>query len=186
MNNTLIDKKVEYWENQLLDLSKRNKMLSYRETKRATLKITEPSFNDLFIRIAINEEELTFQKPIDKDSDIRIYSILSLLDTLSAPVEVNVGDIKTEGTVAEAKKTLKNLRAKSKLSLDEQGTNILYLVFGFVEWREKSTKDEWRKSPLILVPVSILLESLNSPYVLKKYEDDIVVNPTLVCCIVDI
>ena len=24
-----------------------------------------------------------------------------------------------------------------------------------------------------------LLESLNSPYVLKKYEDDIVVNPTL-------
>ena len=43
MNNTLIDKKVEYWENQLLDLSKRNKMLSYRETKRATLKITEPS-----------------------------------------------------------------------------------------------------------------------------------------------
>lgn len=179
MNNTLIDKKVEYWENQLLDLSKRNKMLSYRETKRATLKITEPSFNDLFTRVAINEEELTFQKPIDKDSDIRIYSILSLLDTLSAPVEVNVGDIKTEGTVAEAKKTLKNLRAKSKLSLDEQGTNILYLVFGFVEWREKSTKDEWRKSPLILVPVSILLESLNSPYVLKKYEDDIVVNPTL-------
>lgn len=179
MNNTLIDKKVEYWENQLLDLSKRNKMLSYRETKRATLKITEPSFNDLFTRIAINEEELTFQKPIDKDSDIRVYSILSLLDTLSAPVEVNVGDIKTEGTVAEAKKTLKNLRAKSKLSLDEQGTNILYLVFGFVEWREKSTKEEWRKSPLILVPVSILLESLNSPYVLKKYEDDIVVNPTL-------
>ena len=115
MNNTLIDKKVEYWENQLLDLSKRNKMLSYRETKRATLKITEPSFNDLFTRVAINEEELTFQKPIDKDSDIRIYSILSLLDTLSAPVEVNVGDIKTEGTVAEAKKTLKNLRAKSKL-----------------------------------------------------------------------
>ena len=51
MNNTLIDKKVEYWENQLLDLSKRNKMLSYRETKRATLKITEPSFNDLFTSI---------------------------------------------------------------------------------------------------------------------------------------
>ena len=67
-------------------------------------KLTEPSFNDLFTRIAINEEELTFQKPIDKDSDIRIYSILSLLDTLSAPVEVNVGDIKTEAQLRKRKR----------------------------------------------------------------------------------
>lgn len=179
MNRELINKKVEYWENQLLDLGKRNKMISYRETKRSTLRILEPSFESLYNRLVVKEEELTFQKAIDKDSDIRVYSVLSLMDSLSAPVEVRLGDIKVAGTVEESKKTLKDLRNKARLSLDEQGTNILYIVFGFVEWREKGSKANWIKSPLILVPVSLVLESLNAPYVLKKYEDDLVVNPTL-------
>lgn len=181
MNTELINKKVEYWENQLLDLGKRNKMISFKETKRATLRILEPDFGSLYERLVVKEEELTFQKPVDKDSDIRVYSVLSLMDSLSAPIEVRLGDIKAAGTIEESKKTLKDLRNKARLSLDEQGTNILYLVFGFLEWREKGSKDKdnWIKSPLILVPVSIVLESLNAPYVLKKYEEDLVVNPTL-------
>ena len=99
MNKELINKKLEYWENQLLDLGKKNKMISFRETKRATLKILEPEFNTLYERLVNKEEELTFQKPIDKDSNIRVYSVLSLMDSLSAPVEVRLGDIKTAGTI---------------------------------------------------------------------------------------
>lgn len=82
MNTELINKKVEYWENQLLDLGKRNKMISFRETKRATLRILEPSFESLYNRLVVKEEELTFQRAIDKDSDIRVYSVLSLMDSL--------------------------------------------------------------------------------------------------------
>lgn len=180
MSEALLDKKFEYWQNQLLDLGKRNRMINYRETKRATLKLVEPSFEELFRRVALDEEELTFQSPIDKNSDIRTYSLLSLMESLSCPIPVAIGDIKAEGSILERQKTLKQLRSKSRLALDEQGTNILYLVSGFVEWREKSdTTAAWIKSPLILAPVSLILESINAPYVLKKYEDDIVVNPTL-------
>lgn len=179
MSEALLDKKFEYWQKQLLDLGKRNKMINYRDTKRATLKLVEPGFEELFQRVVL-EEELTFQNPIDKNSDIRTYSILALLENLSCPIPVSIGDIKTEGNILERQKTLKQLRSKSKLSLNEQGTNILYLVSGFVEWREKNTADSpWIKSPLLLVPVSLILESINAPYILKKYEDDIVVNPTL-------
>ena len=99
MNNELIDKKVEYWENQLLDFGKRNKMISFRETKRTTLRILEPDFESLYNRLVVKEEELTFQKAIDKDSYIRVYSVLSLMDSLSAPIEVRLGDIKAAGTV---------------------------------------------------------------------------------------
>ena len=180
MSEALLDKKIEYWQNQLLDLGKRNKMINYRETKRATLKLVEPEFEELFNRIAVNEEELTFQSPVDKNSDIRTYSVLSLLETLSCPIPVNIGDIKADGSILERQKTLKQMRSKSRLALDEQGTNILYLVSGFVEWKEKNdTSAPWIKSPLILVPVSLVLESINTPYILKKYDDDIVVNPTL-------
>lgn len=176
----LLSRKLEYWEHQLLDLGKRNKMINYRETKRTTIKLVEPSFGELFNRLAINEETLTFQRSVDRETDIRVFSILSLLENLSASLPVTIGDIKTEGSVLERQRTLKNLRAKSRLALEEQGTNILYLSFGFIEWKDgKGASAQWIKSPLILVPAVLALEALNSPYTLKKYEDDIVVNPTL-------
>lgn len=180
MSSTLLNKKIEYWEHQLLDLGKRNKMINYRETKRSTLKLIEPAFDELFQRIAINEETLTFQRAVDRETDIRVFSILSLFENLSSPLPVTIGDIKTEGSILERQKTLKNIRSKARLSMEEQGTNILYLSFGFIEWRDgKGASAQWIKSPLILVPTVLALEALNSPYTLSKYEDDIVVNPTL-------
>ncbi len=180
MAEDLLDRKLEYWEHQLLDLGKRNKMIHYRETKRTTLKLVEPSFGNLFTRLAINEETLTFQRAVDRETDIRVFSILSLLETLSAPLPVTIGDIKTEGSILERQRTLKNMRAKSRLALEEQGTNILYLSFGFIEWKDgKGASAQWIKSPIILVPVVLTLEAINSPYTLSKHEDDIVVNPTL-------
>lgn len=176
----ILDKKIEYWEHQLLDLGKRNKMINYRETKRTTIKLIEPSFDELFNRLALDEATLTFQRSVDRETDIRVFSILSLLENLSSPLPVTIGDIKTEGSIIERQKTLKNLRAKSRLAQEEQGTNILYLSFGFIEWKDgKGASAQWIKSPLVLVPVVLALEALNSPYTLKKHEDDIVVNPTL-------
>lgn len=180
MSKDLLDKKLEYWEHRLLDVGKRNKMINYRETKRTTMKLVEPSFSELFDRLALNEEELTFQRSVDRETDIRVFSILSLLENLSSPLPVTIGDIKAEGSVIERQKTLKNLRSKARLALEEQGTNILYLSFGFIEWKDgKDLSVQWIKSPLILVPVALVLEAMNSPYTLSKYEDDIVVNPTL-------
>ncbi len=37
-----IENKIEIWQNKLLDLGKRNKLLNYRETKRSTLRIITP------------------------------------------------------------------------------------------------------------------------------------------------
>ncbi len=93
-------------------LGKRNKMINYKETKRATLRILEPSATELFNQLAVSEKELTFQRPTDKDSDFRTYSMLSLLETLKYTLPVHVGDIKADGTVMEREKTLKNMRAK--------------------------------------------------------------------------
>lgn len=179
-NVAVLKRKIEHWKKQLLDLSKRNRMINYRETKRATLRILEPEFTELFNRLAANEEELSFQRPIDKDSDLRTFSMLSLLESLSYPIPVHVGDIKTDGSLLERRISLNNLRSKSKLARDEQGTNILYLSFGFIEWRESNTANApWLKSPVLMMPVSLKLESIQAPYTLSRYDDDIEVNPTL-------
>lgn len=177
---TILDRKIDRWKKELLDTGKRNKMINYRETKRATLKILEPGATELFNQLAVSEKTLTFQRPISKDSDFRTYAMLSLLETLSYSLPVHVGDIKAEGTVMEREKTLKNLRSKTKLAQEEQGTNILYLSFGFILWREHNRDSSpWLKSPLLMMPVQLGLKSLNAPYTLSKYDDEIEVNPTL-------
>ncbi|MDR1538045.1 MAG: DUF4011 domain-containing protein [Clostridiales bacterium] len=178
-NEVILKRKVDSWKNQLLDLTKRNKMINYRESKRTTLKILEPKFTELFNRLAVSEEELTFQSPIDKNSDLRMFSILSLLEILSYPISVQDGDIKAEGSLIERRIALSNLRSKSKLARDEQGTNILFLSFGFIEWKEdNSANAQVLKSPLLLMPVSLKQASIKAPYTLLRY-DDIEVNPTL-------
>lgn len=176
-NTTIFDRKIDYWKNQLLDLSKRNKMINYRETKRTTLKILEPEFVELFNRLAIKEEELTFQRPIDKNFKPKISAMLSLLETLAYPIPVQIGDIRTDRSLVDRRITLANLHSKSKLARDEQGTNILYLSFGFIEWKEDNSVN---KSPLLIMPVSLKLKSIQAPFILARYDDDIEINPTLI------
>lgn len=180
MNTELLNKKFDYWQHELLDLGRRNKMINYRETKRSTLKLTEPCLTELYNRICVNEETLTFKRSVDRETDARVFSILSLLEYLDNPLPVGIGDIKTEGSVIERQRTLLNMRSKSRLAKEEQGTNILYLSFGFLEWKDgQGSNAQVIKSPLILVPASLTLKALNSPFELSKYDDDIVVNPTL-------
>ena len=175
-----LSRKTARWKRELLDTSKRNRMINYRETSRATLRILEPDAATLFNKLAFSEKPLTFQKPINKDTDLRTYSMIALMETLSYSLNVQVGDIKTSGTIIERERTLKNLRSKAKLAQEEQGTNTLYLCFGFIYWREQERESSpWLKAPLLMMPVSLGLKSLNAPYTLSRYDDEIEVNPTL-------
>lgn len=176
-----IEKKLGALKNQLLDTGRRNRMINYRETARATLRIVTPSYRELFRRIALREESLSFQRPLDQDYDLRAYRFLELMKVLGHEIPVRIGDIGTgAASAAEQKAALRNLRSKAKLALEEQGTNILYLSFGFIRWREKNTlSSPWMTSPLVMVPAALTVRSISAPFVLSRYDDEIAVNPTL-------
>lgn len=72
------------------------------------------------------------------------------------------------------------MRYRANTSIEEQGINILYLAFGLLKWKEREDSTQIFYAPLILVPVKLTIESLTSPYKLSLYEDEIVINPTLV------
>ncbi len=166
----MIDTKIEIWKKRLLDLGKRNRLLNYKETKRSNLKITEPNLEEVFNKLVIEERELCFPHLINEsfnDEGDEFYEAIS------------EGNIKTDRSIKEQQKTLTSLRNKARTAIQEQGINILYLCFGFLNWKENYTSETYIKSPLVLVPVSLTIQSVTEPFVLHLHEDEIVVNPTL-------
>ena len=167
-----IDQKVEIWKNKLLDLGKRNRLINYRETKRSTLSIKTPEIFELWESFVENDNPLEFPyyREPQEETDVE-YDIDNGFLTSS--------DVTTNQNVKELQRTLRNLRNKAKMAIEEQGINILYLAFGFLKWTEADYSTEQIVSPLLLVPVSLTVESISSPFVLQMTDDEIVVNPAL-------
>lgn len=165
-----IDQRLEAWKNKLLDLGKRNRLLNYRESKRSTLRIQKPSIFELWDSFVVNETPIEFPY-YDEDQ------ITLLGDEFENNMETSVI---TNQTIKDQQKTLRNLREKAKTAMEEQGVNILYLSFGFLKWREDINSDQYFLSPIILVPVTLSIESITSPFILCLHDDEIALNPTLV------
>jgi len=165
----VIDQKLEAWKNKLLDLGKRNRLLNYRDTKRSNLRIKKPTILELWNSFVENEQPLAF--PYYDDDQ---FSILE--NGSDQAIEASVI---TNQTVKEQQKTLRSLREKAKTAMEEQGVNILYLSFGFLRWREDDNSEQYLLSPIVLVPVTLTLESITSPFMLGLHEDEITLNPTL-------
>lgn len=159
-----IENKIEIWQNKLLDMGKRNKLLNYKETKRTTLRITTPKIYEFWDSFVKNDKplEFPFYDDIEDEEETTLFA-----------------NVETNQSVKEMQKTLRNLRDKAKTANEEQGINVLYLSFGFLEWNESKDSEQYFRSPLILVPVTLTVESISLPYILSLHEDEIILNPTL-------
>lgn len=165
-----LDMKIEYWKKRLLDLGKRNRLINFKETKRSNVTITSPNYDVLYKKLVQDEDRLRFPVPLKTTYDENGEEL---------NLNVEEGDLETNSTLNEQQKTLKVLRGRAKTSMEEQGINSLYLTFGIIRWKESEISDVVISSPLVLVPVTITIESITAPYILQLHEDEIVVNPSL-------
>ena len=159
-----IDVKYDVWKNKLLDLGKRNRLLNYKDTARSNVKNENPESGTLYNMIVKEENALVFPFEYDEENSEIEY----------------VSNVETNKNTSDLQKALRNLRNKAKTAIEEQGVNVLYLSFGFLKWTESENSNQSFTSPLVLVPVTLTIESIKSPYTLTLHEDEIVVNPTLV------
>jgi very-short-patch-repair endonuclease len=159
-----LEAKIESWQNKLLDLSMNNRLLNYKEYKRSTLRIIEPEIYQFWNSFVKYEDPFEF--PIDDDTEE--------MDEITS-----YDSVETNQSISEMQKTLRNLRYKAKTAIEEKGINALYLSFGFLEWNVADSSEQLVRSPLILVPVTLTVQSISSPFVLSLHEDEILVNPTL-------
>lgn len=162
--------RIDIWKKLLLDFGKRNRLINFKDGKRSNVRIIAPSYADLFEHIAVHEKEIIFpyaRKICINDEGEETYDVI---------IE---GNVETSKPITELQKTLKVLRYRANTSVEERGINILFLAFGLLKWTEREDSEQILSSPVILVPVKLIIESLTSPYKVIPHEDEIVVNPTL-------
>jgi hypothetical protein len=85
---------------------------------------------------------------------------------------------------SELESILRSIDSTARTVIEESGTNMLYLIFGFLEWYESENSTERRLAPLIMLPVSITrgspdLETGMYSYELRYSEEDVTVNLSL-------
>ena len=174
-----INDRFDSWKNKLLDLGKRNRLINYKETKSSTLRITQPTIEELFDRLVRKEEEIAFPRSLD-EKDNEDVEQLTLLNYQEKDEYGNSSSIiRTNKRIEDLQKVLRKLRNKAKTANEEQGINILFACFGFLNWTESDASHTSFSSPLILVPITLSVESIISPFVMSLHEDESVVNPTL-------
>lgn len=182
------------WCEKLLDTGKGNRLINFKESKLRTVDILSPDTQTVFNKVE-NGDTLYFYEVDDyirrlKDDEIDCneedknqgkfdkVTKQQVVDALSDKLKKNqILSYKKGFTIH---KILSSIKKIANTSLVEKGINILYLAFGFLNWKEKEESDIWYSSPLVLIPISLNNESTTLPFELVQYEDEVNTNPTLI------
>jgi len=166
--------RVTTWKKNLIDMSKRNTLLNFKPKRTNSIKF-EDTPSSLFKLLVEDEEQLNCEKLSTSYSDqiakIQASTTLEDLDKKKQIAEVT----------HNYKKILNKLRTTARTRMNEQGINISYLSFGLLKWKETQTSaaSDFFLAPLLLVPVTLKRNSVNDPFTLALFDDDIVINPFL-------
>ncbi|MDR5750202.1 MULTISPECIES: DUF3320 domain-containing protein [unclassified Caballeronia] len=173
------------WQRKLLDLSLRNNLLSFKAGKKS-VKLDAPEPGILEDILAEGQALKLLTRPDLMDgADPRSQAIHEArerehirrrhaLDALKRK-EVFIG-LSQE----EMDDRLLELFRSSRSTLQEGGSNTLYLALGFLSWTRDDKDDKKYRAPLILVPVTLERRSARSGFSLKLHDDEARFNPTLI------
>ena len=173
------------WQRKLLDLSLRNNLLNFKTGKK-TLKLEAPDAGLLEDVLADGQILKVLPRPDLMDgTDPRSQAIYEsrehedvrrghALDALKRK-EVFIGVPKDE---LEAR--LVELFRTARTTMQEGGSNTLYLALGFLSWTRDDKAGQKYRAPLILVPVTLSRKSARSGFTIAVHDDEPRFNPTLI------
>ncbi len=192
--------RIEAWRSQLLDTTKRNRLINFKTGRTGGISLAHPNAGDLWHRLVTNNTALTFvwkreliDLPPDTE-DVAGSSTPAPVDRGRVPDDATSQDILERCQLSERLRPdhlltelpdrklatrLTRLALNSQESLTEQGVAILYVAFGFLRWFESSDSQTEIRSPLLLVPVRLERDSIEAPWKLLPEDEDILPNHSL-------
>ncbi len=176
--------RIDLWKSRLLDLSLRNRLLNFKETK-ATVRILSASPEHVEDELAAERELVLRPKPrLLGEEDPRNGAALSRqqrADAVAAHLvdELRQGRLHTHLDAPEHARRLTELFRAARNALEENGTNTLFVAVGLLEWRETEHSDRINRAPLLLLPVELKRKSVLEGFSLRRIDEDTRLNVTL-------
>ncbi len=216
-SKSIAGKALENLRKRLLDLTGRNRLISFRHTKGASLRIID-ELPEQLVETLLSGKKMRFvpvpdptkeqlveagyieidnetkqEKVVKKDPDAEQWAKWLNLETSYEVPLPTAGNSQTKHADLaiqtlmysyEMETRLRGLRQKANTAIEETGTNILYLAFGFLQWQETNQNENPRIAPLYLLPVTLKRGSLNRAtgtyeYTIEYTDEDIISNLSL-------
>ncbi|HVI45816.1 MAG TPA: DUF3320 domain-containing protein [Chitinophaga sp.] len=169
--------KLESSRKELLDLGLRNPLLNYRTPTGKGLHIVEESAAAIYELLVKDGKTMSFLgRPDKKTDDTTVeYNEPSASASKDALTDTRLQTNENQVTLHAR---LLNTYYAARMSIEEQGVNILYLSLGMLEWYEQGS-EEVRLAPLIMVPVQLDRSSARERFRLKYSLEEVGANISL-------
>ncbi|MXW95591.1 MAG: DUF4011 domain-containing protein [Acidimicrobiaceae bacterium] len=162
----LVRDQLQKWRTDLIDLTKRNRLLYFRHLKSGSLEF-EQDAPTLLGRLE-GPSGWSFYLPPDPEESRR--------RTQPRDDELVIAASQNK-TSKQIRRSLKSLSSKSRAEFLDAGLWVLYLGLGLLHWRDGTSE---AKSPLYLLPVDLKLEVKQDRWRLALSEDgEPALNPSL-------
>jgi hypothetical protein len=195
-----IEQAIEKLRTRLLDLSGRNGLLNFRHPRGRCLQfIDSPNLNLVFERLYGEAKSIPI-KPIPepnileyegKRPEAKVYADGLGFDT-SVEFEPNgesarghrVHGIQTLLYPPDLEKQLRKISGEAHTAIEETGSNMLFMIFGFLEFYESEDSDRALLAPLLALPVELIKGSIDTEtrtyqYSVQHNGEDLTENQTL-------
>ncbi|WP_274968560.1 DUF4011 domain-containing protein [Succinimonas amylolytica] len=177
------------WENKLLDLTTRNRLLNMKTSTGAVARIyfADPNaLEDEFrkhdqkffkLRASADEAGEIFRNGMNPET----LELTASLDTLvrNALSDNGVLFVRNE-TRKSLEQVLRKLAQEARASYDENGANSLFLSLFSVLWIDETPARKTHEAPLMLLPVEIKKEARSDNYAIKVRDEELILNYSLI------
>jgi very-short-patch-repair endonuclease len=199
---TDLDARLAEWRKALLDTTKRNRLIKFVAGRIGGVSIVHPAAADLWHRLVRDGEHLRFVwqhellgipaevldaealsvdfDPNRGNSDLDPEAVRrEMLELCRRSQKLKSTDILTDQSDRQLTARLLRLKRTSDEAQTDHGVTTLFAAFGFLKWYESTDSTEEVCSPLLLVPVKLARETVESPFTLAAEEDDVLPNHCL-------
>lgn len=173
--------KQDTWEHKLLDLSLRNALLNFRFSHKSMLLLSV-SIDKMEDQLSTGAEfqilpRLKGMEAMELGGDTLGYKINAESDEgklISKEIEQNrLYSCLDEN---DNKDVLKYLYRSSKVSIEENGANTLYMAIGMLRWLEPKVEKP-HYAPILLLPIEMVRRG--GGYIIRSRDEDTLLNVTL-------
>jgi hypothetical protein len=175
-----LHQQLQKWRDDLINLSRSNRLLYFRHTKTSSLEIGRPGSAEALQRLNASGTSnfWKFHLPNDPEDQPNGDDVSpSTFEQGGAP---GPGEMFVENkNRSQIEAGLRALERRSNQEFVDKGLWILYLGLGCLTWLDSLNEDTKVESPLLLVPVRLDRASLQAPFRMYETDDEIVVNPSL-------